>query len=232
MGPVTSGSCSSGWHRLGGRVRPGEGLNRPIGCIAVTEPVFFAPDEWVAAPADWSRNIVSGRTYDLSAGEGRRVWNDCLERAAARTPGGPVWPAEALAEQRRGQPVVIRPRLGQASFRLAVLDAYGRQCAVTTEHSLPVIEAAHIRPWGAGGAHEVSNGIPLRRDLHRLFDLGYVTVRPDLRFAVSRRLRDEFANGRVYYELDGREIRLPGDAAERPRAEVLAWHGAEIFRDR
>ena len=82
--------------RLGGRVRPGEGLNRPIGCIAVTEPVFFAPDEWVATPADWSRNIVSGRTYDLSAGEGRRVWNDCLERAAARTPGGPVWPAEAL----------------------------------------------------------------------------------------------------------------------------------------
>ena len=32
-------------HRLGGGVRPGEGLSRPIGCIAVTEPVFFAPDE-------------------------------------------------------------------------------------------------------------------------------------------------------------------------------------------
>jgi putative restriction endonuclease len=39
-------------HRLG-RERLVEGLNRIIGCIAVSEPVFFTPDEWVATPADW-----------------------------------------------------------------------------------------------------------------------------------------------------------------------------------
>jgi HNH endonuclease len=96
-----------------------------------------------------------------------------------------AWPIEALTAERAGRPMMIRPRLGQASFRLAVIGAYGGQCAETTEHSLPVIEAAHIRPWAAGGTHEVPNGLPLRRDLHRLFDLGYVTVRPDLAFAVS-----------------------------------------------
>jgi putative restriction endonuclease len=32
----------------------------------------------------------------------------------------------------------------------------------------------------------------LRADLHRLYDAGYVTVTPDLRFEVSRRLKDEF----------------------------------------
>jgi putative restriction endonuclease len=215
--------------RLTGGRGLAEGLNRVIGCIAVTDPVFFSPDEWVPAPADWSRNIVSGRTYDLEHGAGRALWSACLERAAARRTAA-LWAPDALRDQRLGRPALIQPRLGQASFRLAVLEAYGQQCAVTTEHSLPVIDAAHIRPWAAGGAHEVPNGIPLRRDLHRLFDLGYVTIRPNLTFAVSHMLRDEFANGRVYYELDGHSIHLPADPAARPDRELLAWHEAEIFR--
>lgn len=132
---------------------------------------------------------------------------------------------------RLGQPQIVYPRLGQASFRLAVLDAYGRACAVTGEHSLPVLEAAHIRPWAAGGTHEIRNGVPLRRDLHRLFDLGYVTIRPDLSFAVSRQLRDEYANGRVYYELAGRRINVPSDTAAQPDRDLLAWHEGEVFRD-
>lgn len=81
----------------------------------------------------------------------------------------------ALTAERYGKPIEIRPRLGQGGFRLAVTDAYGRACAVTQEHSLPVLEAAHIRPCGNGGAHEVQNGLLLRSDLHRLFDRGYVT---------------------------------------------------------
>ena len=75
------------------------------------------------------------------------------------------------------------------------------------------------------------NGIPLRRDLHRLFDLGYVTIRPDMRFAASRRLRDEYANGRAYHERDGRTVQPPESDQLRPDPEVLAWHGAELFRD-
>ena len=110
-----------------------------------------------------------------------------------------------------------------------MLDAYGQQCAVTMEHSLPVIEAAHIRPWKSGVCTRFQRN-PAAPDLHRLFDLGYVTIRPDLRFAVSRSLRDEYSNGRVYYELDGRPIRVPADPAARPSRELLAWHEAEVFR--
>jgi putative restriction endonuclease len=200
-----------------------------IGCIAITEPVFFAPDEWVDVPSDWSRNIVSGRTEDLSRGDGLRMWMECLERAAARTDVAVGWARDAVDAQWAGKPVLIAPRLGQSSFRLAVLDAYGQQCAVTTEHSLPAIDAAHIRPWAVGGTHSIPNGIPLRRDLHRLFDLGYVTIRPNVRFAVSRRLHDEYANGRADYELDDRELRLPVSQDLRPDSSVLSWHEAEVF---
>lgn len=214
--------------RLSSPARRNEGRNRVIGCIAVTEPVFFAPDEWVAIPADWSPNIVRGRVEDLSTAEGLRVWNECLDRAAAQA-AGPLWVDDVLDARRTGNPAVVIPRLGQPSLRLAVLDAYGNQCAVTWEHSLPVIDAAHIRPWAEGGAHRVPNGVPLRRDLHRLLDLGYVTIRPDLTFAVSGRLREEYANGRVDYELDGRQIRLPDNVKARPDPEVLAWHEERVY---
>jgi putative restriction endonuclease len=218
--------------RLGARDDQRLSRNRMIGCIAITDPVFFSPDEWVAAPSDWSRNIVSGRTEDLSRGDGLRMWMECLERAAANTDISTGWARDAFDAHRAGSPMVIMPRLGQSSFRLAVLDAYGQQCAVTTEHSLPVIDAAHIRPWAVGGTHSIPNGIPLRRDLHRLFDLGYVTIRPDMRVAVSRRLRDEYANGRAYYELDGRTLQPPESDQLRPDSELLSWHEAEVFLDR
>jgi putative restriction endonuclease len=204
-------------------------MDRVVGCVAITQPVFFAPDEWVGVPSDWARNIVSGRTYDLTQGVGVELWSTCLEQAA-RTHSAIEWTTEAIEMRRHGRPQIITPRLGQASFRLAVLDAYEGACAVTTEHSLPAIEAAHIRPWKDGGRHEVPNGLPLRRDIHRLFDLGFVTVRPDLKFAVSPALRDAYANGRTYYALDGRTITTPTAQAARPSRELLEWHGDVVFR--
>ena len=204
-------------------------MDRVIGCIAITQPVFFAPDDWIPAPTDWARNIVSGRGYDLTIGEGLRLWTQCLE-VAARSHHLTEWTTEAIELRRHGKPQIITPRLGQASFRLAVLDAYDGACAVTNEHSLPVLEAAHIRPWKDGGRHEVSNGLPLRRDIHRLFDLGFVTVRPDLRFAVSPALRDAYANGRTYYALDGRTIATPAVMHASPSRELLEWHGDVVYR--
>jgi putative restriction endonuclease len=215
--------------RLSARpIGPGE-FDRVIGCIAVTHPVFFAPDEWVRVPADWSRNIVSGRSYDLTEGEGLRLWIDCLERAAHTHPAV-EWTTQAIELRRHGKPQLILPRLGQASFRLAVLEAYGGRCAVTTEHSLPVLEAAHIKPWRQGGGHEIQNGLPLRRDIHALFDLGFVTVRPDLTFAVSPGLHDAYANGRTYYALQGRRITVPDNPTVQPARDALEWHGDVVFR--
>lgn len=113
--------------------------------------------------------------------------------------------------------------VGQATFRIAVLDAYSRRCAITGERSLPVIEASHIQPFSHGGTHVVPNGLPLRRDIHRLFDLGYVSVRPDCSFAVSQALRDEYENGRVYYEMAGRKLRDPAHPGTEPT--LRSWSG-------
>jgi putative restriction endonuclease len=137
-----------------------------------------------------------------------------------------------LAEEqaRYGEPVLVRPRLGQGAFRVFVTDNYQRRCAVSGERKLPALDAAHIRPFADGGAHEASNGILLRRDNHSLFDAGYVTISPDLNFEASRRIREDFENGRQYYALHGQAIQSPLDPKLRPNRSALVWHNENLFR--
>ena len=84
--------------RLSG-VRTPMSFDRVIGCVAITQPVFFAPDDWIPVPSDWSRNIVSGRGYDLTEGEGLRLWAACLEQAA-HTHYLTEWTTEAIELRR------------------------------------------------------------------------------------------------------------------------------------
>jgi putative restriction endonuclease len=133
--------------------------------------------------------------------------------------------------ERFGSAYLARSRLGQGAFRILVTDAYQRRCAVTGEKTLPVLEAAHIKPFAMNGPHLVRNGLLLRSDLHKLFDLGYITVTPELRFEVSPRLRQEWQNGHEYYAYDGQELRFqPTDVANRPDREFLIWHNEQRFR--
>lgn len=201
-----------------------------IGCIMVTAPIFFDREEWIEPPANWAKSgIQQGKSYSLELGEGSRLWSQCLERAQR---GSHYWNVERVEEApaRYGTPIEVKPRLGQGLFSLAVRDAYRGACAVTGEHSGPVLEAAHIIPYAKGGEHRVDNGLLLRSDLHRLYDRGYVTVTPDYEFMVGEKLRNDFNNGRSYYALSGSKIALPSTVVHRPSLERLEWHMEYVFR--
>jgi putative restriction endonuclease len=206
-----------------------------IGCTLLVQPVFFPREAWVPQPADWPERTLSTMRYDLTVGEGRRVWDACRERVEsgafsfAKLSDRPVGLVAGPTSSRYGVPQVITPRLGQGSFRASVLDAYSRACAVTEEHSLPALEAAHIRAFDREGPHEVRNGLLLRADIHRLFDKGYVTVTTDGRLEVSERLRKDYSNGRSYYPLHGASLHLPRGAEERPDREFLEWHQQHVY---
>jgi len=189
-----------------------------IGCIQIVDPIFFAREEWIRQPADWPPNIQSDKRYDLTVGEGLRVWLECLDRV--RSTSGLV----AEPRSRYGGATLITPRLGQGSFRVAVSEAYDWGCAVTAEHSLPALDAAHIKAFDEEGPNHVNNGLLLRADVHRLFDRGYVTVSPELELEVSGRLREDFSNGRSYYPFHGQKIHIPRRLELRPAAEFLEWH--------
>jgi putative restriction endonuclease len=74
-----------------------------------------------------------------------------------------------------------------------------------------------------------TNGLLLRTDIHRQFDLGYVTVKNDGRFEVGRRLREDFENGRHYYEMQGKPLLMPVKAQQQPGRELLEWHQTNKF---
>jgi putative restriction endonuclease len=131
---------------------------------------------------------------------------------------------------RFGADYLTRARLGQGAFRVLVTEAYDRRCAVTGERTLPVLEAAHIKPYSATGPHLVANGLLLRSDFHILFDDGYLTVTEDLRVQVSAKIREKFENGREYYQYRGKPLLVvPRNHDERPSREFLRWHNSERF---
>lgn len=197
-----------------------------IGCTILIEPFFLDREDWIAAPADWSGNIVQGKGYNLNSLEGARLWAQVREKLAMITPrieSAAEWDGYGIVHNQRA-------RLGQGSFRVLVTEAYDRRCAVTGERTLPVLEAAHIKPYSSMGPHAVENGLLLRSDLHILFDKGYVTVTKDYEIEVSRSIKDRFKNGKDYYKLHGQpRAVLPQSTYERPARAFLEWHNENVF---
>ena len=173
-----------------------------------------------------ANSIVVGKTYSTEDQEGLRLWERVIETSQAA-----LRPFAGVAEPQRrfGEPTLIVPRLGQGAFRVSVTDAYGRTCAISGGKVLPALDAAHIKPYSFGGTHEVSNGILLRRDIHSVFDAGYVTFDEDLRFVVSDRVRSDFNNGEEYRRLHGQRLNLPAMSIHQPQQEVLRWHNQNKF---
>lgn len=199
-----------------------------IGCIILGSPFFFEESEWIPAPSDWSPNIVQGKTYGASVGEGSAL----LEQITTRRSAMLVADASATAAGTApmfSEPVLARRRLGQGAFRLLVVDAYGRKCAVSGEKALPVLQSAHIRPVTQGGEHRIDNGLLLRSDIHTLFDRGYVTITPHGQFRASRRLKIDYDNGEPYYAMEGAPVALPSLQSARPSHEFLKWHNDTVY---
>jgi putative restriction endonuclease len=209
------------------KIKPDARDDFVIGCRILTQPFFFDRSSWISVPENFSPNIVKFKGYSTSDSEGLRLWETIQDSLSSsdKKPG--------LAQQpqtRYGNPVLVRPRLGQGAFRFMVTDNYRRQCAVSGERTLPALDAAHIRPFSEGGAHEISNGILMRRDIHSLFDLGYVTISPEMKFEVSRKIREEFENGRHYYAMHGTDVQAPEDVTGQPDNSALIWHNENRFK--
>jgi putative restriction endonuclease len=206
----------------------------PIGCNVLTNPFFFDKGAWLADLPDWSSNIVRGRMYDTTESAGQEIWRNVQQRMTLQpreTDTIDRVPLVAEPGEKYGSPVEVRPRLGQSSFRVLVTDAYQRRCAITGESTLMALEAAHIIPYSGEGGHDVRNGLLLRADFHRLFDVGLVSVTPELRVKVSRRIKEEWFNGKVYYRLDNEPLLVvPIHPSMRPDPDRLDWHYRNRFQ--
>jgi putative restriction endonuclease len=214
-----------------GQVRQ-ERADEPLSCLVLRPAVFLPERDWIPWERyeEWSPRVVDYKKYDLTTGPGRALAELLRKPTAA--------PAPELVSTFTPLSVRERPaiygysseRVGQSTFRARLMVAYEGQCAVTGEHALPVLEAAHIQEYMGPASNHLQNGLLLRADLHRLFDRGYVTATSDLRLEVSSRLKSEFDNGRIYYEMAGRRLAAPRNPQARPSPEALRWHADNVFR--
>jgi putative restriction endonuclease len=201
-------------------------LDTEIGCTVLTDVFYLRAEQWFEVGDRFNRSIMVGKKYDSADLVGASLLSD-LQSA---TDGRWIADEREVAQGGFGKPFLQRARLGQGSFRTLVIDAYQRRCAITGEHTLPVLEAAHIKPYAIEPVHHISNGMLLRSDFHKLFDAGLVTVEPDLKVRVSGRIRDRYFNGKAYYRLHGQLLAaLPLESADHPNATYLRWHNENRF---
>lgn len=206
-------------------------VNPSIGCTILTEPFFLQRDQWIPVPSNWSKNIVQGKTYNTNDSTGDRLWEQVQERIDRNEHIDKEPELVFEEEQQYGKKYEIRSRIGQGAFRIMVTDAYQRRCAITGEKTLPVLQAAHIKPYAESGPNLISNGLLLRSDMHILFDKGYITLNDDLNVEISHRIKEEYENGREYYAYHGKKLlNMPDSQIERPSEQFLQWHQENVFK--
>ena len=128
-----------------------------------------------------------------------------------------------------------RRRRRHPGFRPAVLEVYGKQCAVcafgvrVTGHPAG-LEAAHIHWLKDAGPWDLRNGLALCALHHRLFDRGAFALTGEFEIQVSDRVDgpgfDE-SLGRFH----GRRLSvLPRQDRHRPKPDFVDWHFREVFQ--
>jgi len=129
------------------------------------------------------------------------------------------------AADRRYALRMVKERLHQATFREAVLYAYGRRCAITGLPETQLLDAAHIISDGdeALGQPIVPNGLALSKIHHAAFDAHLIGIDPDYRLHVSDRLLDKEDGPmlQALKQLDGSGLHLPSRTIDYPDPERL-----------
>lgn len=210
--------------------------NRQIGCIILTNPVFFKSKDWIKLPENWSNSIVQGKGYDTNESIGKSYWDKTQLILDSYLPQNKINDESKLIDgipdsPIYGNPVLAKVRIGQSSFATSVISAYNKRCSISGERTLPVLQAAHIKPYSKAGPNFIRNGLLLRSDIHKLFDEGYITITKEHKVEVSKRIREEFENGRDYYKYHGFELPYLPRLQDRPHEEFVRWHNENVFKE-
>lgn len=92
------------------------------------------------------------------------------------------------------------------------------------------MDAAHIRSFSQNGPNTANNGLLLRNDMHTLFDKGYITITENMQIEVSKRIKEDYGNGKEYYAFHGKKlIILPDNDGDKPSREFIRWHNENVY---
>lgn len=128
-------------------------------------------------------------------------------------------PKSVIDERKKSLRAIVQ-RQGQSSFRKKLLHAYGNKCPVTGCDVEQALEAAHISPYMGPSTNSVQNGLPLRSDVHTLWDLGYIAVNSsNMTIIVHPKLKST-----EYAKFNGLKLKIPQDLNDGPSKAALDMH--------
>lgn len=135
--------------------------------------------------------------------------------------------AESFEDARQRIIASIVQRQGQSKFRQKLLTAYHGQCLITGCNVEPALEAAHIIPYKGADTNHPANGLLLRADIHTLFDLHLISVKPETYEVV---IAPDLTNT-CYAEFAGKKLNLPQYNLVLPDQTALTRH-YELFLEK
>lgn len=123
---------------------------------------------------------------------------------------------------------LVVQRVGQDVFRAALMDYWGKTCAVTGVTEPCVLRASHIKPWARCDTDaerlDVFNGLLLAAHLDAAFDAGLISFASAGGLIVSPSFRDHDRKALGIHE--GLRLRKVPE----PLAAHLAWHREYVFQ--
>lgn len=130
---------------------------------------------------------------------------------------------------------LVKQRVGQYFFRLAVLSAYENCCCITGISINQLLVASHIKPWRCSDMKtertNPGNGLCLNALHDKAFDQGLITIDKDFKIVVSEKLKgkkiDELTKSWIV-GFDGKNILLPHRFL--PEKRFIEYHNDIIFQ--
>ncbi|MBN3826803.1 HNH endonuclease [Burkholderia sp. Ac-20384] len=145
---------------------------------------------------------------------------DSIELEAARVSAASAGVFDPNEDARRRVMAALVQREGQPKFRRALLDEYSGACVITGCNVEALLEAAHIMPYRGAHTNDVTNGLLLRADLHKLFDLHMFRIDPrahTVHFCAALKASE-------YGCYEGRRLRQPRSQCNAPAEASLRHH--------
>lgn len=133
---------------------------------------------------------------------------------------------EAATIRRKYLTRLTRIRLHQCAFRIQVLDAYKKQCAICRLKHVPLLEAAHIIPDSdTEGEPVVSNGLSLCKIHHAAYDQNILGITPEYKTEIRLDVLEEIDGPMLKHgiqEMHGTKLLIPRAENKKPNKDYVA----------
>lgn len=130
---------------------------------------------------------------------------------------------------------MMKTRVGQYFFRMAVLNSYENRCCVTGLKRTELLVASHIKPWKVSDERtertNPTNGLCLNSLHDKAFDRGLITLDKNYKIIVSRKLKDTDMDSETkswFMGYDDHQIILPDKFM--PGKDFIEYHNDVIFQ--